>query len=129
MPICDCVWKIQTGTTSNNGREILLAVLGPGEIFGELSLFDPGPRTAIANAQTEATLLDLGHEVLRPCKTRWPGVVEALLQALAQRLRRTNENLSYLVFSDVPGRVAKALVELNENLAKKVHKVIMLSMI
>ena len=42
-----------------------------------------------------------------------------MLKALAQRLRRTNENLSDLVFSDVPGRVAKALVELNDKFGEK----------
>jgi CRP-like cAMP-binding protein len=111
--------KIKLGTTSNDGRENLLAVLGPGEMFGELSLFDPGPRTATATALTETTLLGLGHEALGPWLTGRPGVAQALLKALAQRLRRTNENLSDLVFSDVPGRVAKALVELNEKFGEK----------
>jgi len=111
--------KIKLGTTSNDGRESLLAVLGPGEMFGELSLFDPGPRTANATALTEITLLGLGHEALGPWLTGRPGVAQALLKALAQRLRRTNENLSDLVFSDVPGRVAKALVELNEKFGEK----------
>ena len=111
--------KIKLGTTSNDGRESLLAVLGPGEMFGELSLFDPGPRTATATALTETTLLGLGHEALGPWLKGRPGVAQALLKALAQRLRRTNENLSDLVFSDVPGRVAKALVELNEKFGEK----------
>jgi CRP-like cAMP-binding protein len=111
--------KIKLGTTSNDGRESLLAILGPGEMFGELSLFDPGPRTATATALTDTTLLGLGHEALNPWLTGRPGVAESLLKALAQRLRRTNENLSDLVFSDVPGRVAKALLELNEKFGEK----------
>ena len=88
--------------------------MGPGEMFGELSLFDPGPRTATATALTDATLLGLGHQALRPWLTGRPEVAESLLQALAQRLRRTNDALADLVFSDVPGRVAKALLDLGE---------------
>ena len=42
--------KLKLGTTSSDGRENLLSILGPGEMFGELSLFDPGPRTATATA-------------------------------------------------------------------------------
>ncbi len=104
--------KIKLGATSNDGRETLLAVLGPGEMFGELSLFDPGPRTATASALTDSRLLGLGHADLRPWLTGRPEVSLSLLQALAQRLRRTNEALADLVFSDVPGRVAKALLDL-----------------
>jgi len=106
--------KIKLGTASTDGRESLLAVLGPTEMFGELSLFDPGPRTATATAITDAEVLGLGHEALRPWLTGRPEVAESLLQALAQRLRRTNEAMSDLVFSDVPGRVAKALLDLGD---------------
>ncbi|KWW97456.1 Crp/Fnr family transcriptional regulator [Carbonactinospora thermoautotrophica] len=106
--------KIKLGRTSSDGRENLLAVLGPGEMFGELSLFDPGPRTATATALTESKLLGLGHEDLRPWLTGRPEVAEALLQAIARRLRRTNETMADLVFSDVPGRVAKALLDLSK---------------
>ena len=111
--------KIKLGTSSSDGRESLLAILGPGEMFGELSLFDPGPRTATATALTETTLLGLGHDALGPWLNGRTGVAQALLKALSQRLRRTNENLSDLVFSDVPGRVAKALLDLNEKFGEK----------
>ena len=104
--------KVKLGQTSTDGRESLLAVLGPGEVFGELSLFDPGPRTATATAVTDAVVIGLGHDNLRPWLAGRPEVAESLLQALAQRLRRTNEALADLVFADVPGRVAKQLLDL-----------------
>ena len=105
--------KIKLGRTSGDGRENLLAILGPGEMFGELSLFDPGPRTATATSVGECRLIGLGHEDLQPFLLRHPEVAQTLLHALARRLRRTNETLADLVFSDVPGRVAKALLDLS----------------
>ncbi len=106
--------KVKLGQTSVDGRESLLAVLGPGEMFGELSLFDPGQRTSTATALTDAVVLGLGNDQLRPWLAGRPEVATALLQALARRLRRTNEAMADLVFSDVPGRVAKALMDLGE---------------
>lgn len=104
--------KVKLGRTAADGRENLLAVLGPGEMFGELSLFDPGPRTATATAVTAATLHGLGHDDLEPLLKQRPEVAGRLLAALARRLRRTNEAMGDLVFRDVPGRVAKALLDL-----------------
>jgi CRP-like cAMP-binding protein len=104
--------KIKLGRTSSDGRENLVAVLGSGEMFGELSLFDPGPRTATATAVTDSKLIVLGHADLQPWLEGRPEVAAQLLMALAKRLRRTNEALADLVFSDVPGRVAKALLDL-----------------
>jgi CRP/FNR family transcriptional regulator, cyclic AMP receptor protein len=111
--------KIKLGTSSGDGRENLLSILGPGEMFGELSLFDPGPRTSTATAVTDAKLLSLGQEKLLPWLIENPKVSLQLLASLAQRLRRTNEAVGDLVFSDVPGRVAKALIDLGERFGKK----------
>ena len=105
--------KIKLGRSSNDGRENLLAILGPGEMFGELSLFDPGPRTATATAVAETQLIGLGHDNMQTFLANRPEVASTLLAALARRLRRTNETLADLVFTDVPGRVAKALLDLS----------------
>ena len=56
-----------------------------------------------------------------------PEVAKALLAALAQRLRRTNEHLADLVFTDVPGRVAKALLDLAERFGRPVENGVMVS--
>ena len=114
--------KLKLGTSSGDGRENLLSILGPGEMFGELSLFDPGPRTSTATAVTDAKLLSLGQEKLLPWLAENPKVSLQLLASLAQRLRRTNEAVGDLVFSDVPGRVAKALIDLGERFGKKTEE-------
>jgi len=111
--------KIKLGLTSPDGRENLLAILGPGQMFGELSFFDPGPRSATATAVTDAELKSLGHAVLSPVLVTHPGVAQALLNQLAGRLRRTNEVVGDLVFSDVPGRVAKALLDLASRFGRR----------
>ena len=110
--------KLKLGTSSGDGRENLLSILGPGEMFGELSLFDPGPRTSTATAVTDAKLLSLGHEKVIPWLKQHPEVSLQLLTRLSQRLRRTNEAVGDLVFSDVPGRVAKALIDLGDRFGK-----------
>jgi CRP/FNR family cyclic AMP-dependent transcriptional regulator len=106
--------KVKIGRQSADGRENLLSVMGPGDLFGELSLFDPGPRTATATAVTDASLLSLEHTALRPWLRARPEAGAMLLRVLARRLRRTNDNVADMVFTDVPGRVAKALLDLAE---------------
>lgn len=110
--------KVKLGRASGDGRENLLAVLGPGEMFGELSLFDPGPRNATATAVADTSLIALGSDDLLNWLTGRPEVARQLLRALARRLRRTNEAMADLVFSDVPGRVAKALLDLSERFGR-----------
>jgi CRP/FNR family transcriptional regulator len=106
--------KIKLTKAAPDGRENLLSVHGPGEMFGELSLFDPIPRTSGAVAVTVAELAGLAHDDMRRLLASRPDVAMQLLRALAQRLRRVNEVKADLVFTDVPGRVAKALLDLAE---------------
>ena len=113
----DCLYvvldgKIKLTRAAPDGRENLLSVIGPGEMFGELSLFDPRPRTASASAITDARLAALAHDKLLIWLTGRPEVALHLLRALAQRLRRANDVMADLVFTDVPGRVAKQLLDL-----------------
>ena len=106
--------KVKVGRRAADGRENMLSVMGPSDMFGELSLFDPGPRTATATVLTDARLASLAHSALRPWLNDRPEIAEQLLRVLARRLRRTNDALADLIFTDVPGRVAKALLELAE---------------
>jgi len=106
--------KMKLTKAAPDGRENLLSVHGPGEMFGELSLYDPVPRTSSANAVTQAELAGVAHDELRKFLATRPEVAMHMLQALAQRLRRINEVKADLVFTDVPGRVAKALLDLSD---------------
>src|SRR6516165_7820692 len=106
--------KIKLTRAAADGRENLISVLGPGEMFGELSLFDPRPRTSTASAVTDVTVAALAHDALRPWLLERPEVSMHMLQALARRLRRANDVTADLVFTDVPGRVAKNLLDLAE---------------
>ena len=112
----DCLYVVLEGKmkltrAAGDGRENLLSVIGPGEMFGELSLFDPRPRTSSASAVTDVTLAVLPHDSLLPLLRKRP--------ALVQRLRRANDVTADLVFTDVPGRVAKALLDLAERFGQQ----------
>src|SRR5918911_1065943 len=106
--------KIKVGRRAADGRQNLIALIGPSDMVGELSLFDPGPRTATATAVTDARLARLKKTSLRPWLNNRPEIAEQLLRVLARRLRRTNDALADLIFTDVPGRVAKQLLALSE---------------
>jgi CRP/FNR family transcriptional regulator, cyclic AMP receptor protein len=110
--------KVKLGRSGSAGRENLLAVLGPGQMFGELSLFDPGPRSSTATAVTSCEIRTLEHDELMSWLAGRPEVAQGLLGQLAARLRRANDVVADLVFSDVPGRVAKALLDLSSRFGR-----------
>ena len=88
-------------------------------MFGELSLFDPGPRTMTATAVAETQLLGLGHEslhafLLRPARGRPSRCSRRSPSGCAAPTR----HLADLVFTDVPGRVAKALLDLSDRFGR-----------
>jgi CRP/FNR family transcriptional regulator, cyclic AMP receptor protein len=104
--------KVKLGRRRPDGRSLLLAVVGPSDVFGDLAVFDPGPRMANAVALTKVRALAMDREVLRGLVVDHPEIADRLLRVLARRLRRTDHDLSDLIFTDVPGRVAKHLLRL-----------------
>ena len=104
--------KVKLGRRSSDGRENLVAIMGPADQFGELSLFDPGPRTATATVVTDARVARLPKAALQKWVQDRPQIAMQLLRVVARRLRRTNTMLADLIFVDVPGRVAKQLLQL-----------------
>lgn len=97
-----------------DGREAVMAVLGPGDVFGELSLFDDAPRSADATAIEDTELLSLNTRDVTEAIRTHPELGLALLRVLGRRLRHTNEALQDIAFFDVPGRVARRIADLAE---------------
>ncbi len=112
-------YVITTGTVKisayhPDGREAVMAVLGPGDVFGELSLFEQSPRSADAAAIEDTQLLSLDSASVTNAITSHPQLGLSLLRVLGRRLRLTNEALQDIAFFDVPGRVARRLADLAE---------------
>ncbi len=113
--------KVKLTRTSSDGREVLVRVQGPGDMFGELAMFDPTYRTSNASAVTDARLAAIDHDDLRAVLLDRPAIALLLLRELAQRLRIITDANTNLIFTDVPGRVAKALLELADKFGTQQH--------
>ena len=103
---------VKVVVTSEEGEEMVLVTLGPGEALGELAVVDGGPRSASAEALEPTSALLITRPVLLELAARDPTLTEALLRALGGLLRRLTEQASDLVFLDLPGRMAKLLAVL-----------------
>jgi CRP/FNR family transcriptional regulator, cyclic AMP receptor protein len=92
------------------GREIILADLPAGELFGEIALLDGKPRSANATALTKCELLVLERRDFLPFLERSPAACLNLMQLLCARIRRSDERMSEIAFFDLPVRLARALM-------------------
>ncbi|MEP7001248.1 MAG: Crp/Fnr family transcriptional regulator [bacterium] len=115
----DSLYILRTGRVKvvligEDGREVILGVLGAGAHFGELALIDDQPRSAHVIAMEDSQLLILRREDFRRRVDANPSVAWGLLQELSRRLRRADEKIGGLVLLDVPGRIARLLLDLSE---------------
>lgn len=102
--------RVKVVARAADGNELTLTVIGPGGVFGELSVADAGPRSADAETIEECQLLFVPREEFWGICSRVPTVAQALAGSLAATLRRLTEAASDLVFLDLPRRVAKVLL-------------------
>ncbi|MCW8857135.1 MAG: cAMP-activated global transcriptional regulator CRP [Kangiella sp.] len=97
----------------DEGRELVLAYLNPGDFFGEMGLFtDDHDRTAWVRTKTECEVAEISYDKYRQLTRENPDVLFRLATQLATRLRKTSRKVGDLAFLDVTGRVAHALLEL-----------------
>jgi CRP/FNR family cyclic AMP-dependent transcriptional regulator len=106
--------RVKVVLIGEDGREVILGVLGVSEHFGELALIDDRPRSAHVIAMDDSHLLVLRREDFRKRVESSPAVAWSLLTELSRRLRRADEKIGGLVLLDVPGRIARLLLDLSE---------------
>jgi len=104
--------RIKITTLAPDGREAFVAIVGPGQVFGELSLFESQQRTADARAMEPTVIHALAHDDFRPYVAAHPEVAWELLKVLVQMVRRQDQAIQDMVFLDVGGRVARRLLDL-----------------
>ena len=93
-------------------RESVVALMEPDDLFGEMSMLDNGPRSAMARALEPTTVLAIPFEPILAMFDQYPKLLWNVTRMLAQRIRVTDEALADSVFLDVTGRTAKRLLEL-----------------
>ncbi len=107
--------RVRICAYSAGGREVVLNVIGPGEVFGEIAMIDGGERTADAFAMEVTELLVLSRRDFMPFLTQNPSVCVKLLEVMCRRLRWTSEQLEDVNFLDLRSRLAKRLLYLTDH--------------
>jgi CRP/FNR family cyclic AMP-dependent transcriptional regulator len=105
--------KVKIGC-SRKGMQNLFIVMGPSDVFGELAILDPAPRTSTATTITNVHAVSMDREALRACVNEHPEIAQQMMRMLARRVRSTTDKIADLIFTDVHGRVAKQLLLLTQ---------------
>ncbi len=111
--------RIETGTAA--GGRLTLNVLGPGDLFGEIALFDGQPRTADAIAAETSELFTVRRSDFLAYLEREPRVTLRLLEMLCQRIRWVSDRMEEAVLLPLHARLARRLCMLAEDFGSEVH--------
>jgi CRP-like cAMP-binding protein len=101
-------------TSDSRGREVILAVLQPGDYVGEMSLIDNEPHSATVRAEVQTDILVLGRADFSRCLPESSSLSYAILRGLVARLRNADRQIESLALLDVYGRVARSLLDMAE---------------
>jgi CRP/FNR family transcriptional regulator, cyclic AMP receptor protein len=115
--------SVRIGVNSVDGRGIVLAILHPGEVFGEIALLDGKDRTADAVAMTACSIAVLSRRDILDFLERYPAGWSYVVSVLCDRLRKTDEHLAEVALLQIPVRLAKALLRvMADDPQAKLHK-------
>ncbi|WP_373974834.1 Crp/Fnr family transcriptional regulator [Chitinibacter sp. SCUT-21] len=107
--------RLKVMRSNTEGRELTLAILEAGEVFGELAMLDGGPRTATIEALEDCELLVLQRATVDQYLNAHPLVMRSMIQTLCERLRSADELVQDTLFLPLPQRLAKVLRQLAQN--------------
>ena len=101
--------------SDSEGKEVILAVLGSGEFFGEMSLIDDAPRSASIITLESCDFMALNKDSFKSMLMQSPEVCMQIMRGLVKRLREADKKIETLALLDVYGRVARVLLDFSEN--------------
>ncbi|MBI5108665.1 MAG: Crp/Fnr family transcriptional regulator [Rhodocyclales bacterium] len=107
--------SLKVQVSDEDGREVILSKLGPGELFGEMGVLDDHPRSATVLAVESSQVVVMGKADFKQCLVDNPDVSLFIMRNLTKRLRMADRNIESLALLDVYGRVARLLLESAEN--------------
>lgn len=105
--------SIKISNRASDGKDAVLNLISPGQIFGEIALLDGQPRTADAAAVTDCHLMVIDRRDFIPLLSDHPETALKLIELLCSRLRHTSEQVEDTMFLNLPGRLAKTLLWLS----------------
>lgn len=114
--------KVKISHASADGHEAVLAILGAGDFFGELALFDDSPRSATAEAIEDTETLTLHRDEFLNFMDHNPVFAHHVLTVLARRIRHLNKQISDIFFLDLPARLARTLLHLADQHGRRTPK-------
>ncbi len=106
--------RLKVMMSDDEGREVILAMLGPTEFFGEMGLIDDRPRSASVVAIEACELLTLYKRDFKNCLAENFEMTMTVMRGLVKRLREADQKIGSLALMDVYGRVARLLSEMSE---------------
>ena len=104
--------KVRVMLPSDDGKDIVLNTIRPGEVVGEMALLDGRPRSADAVALTDGRIMTLDRREVLPLLEAHPKLALAVIEVLCDRLRRTSTQVEELMFQPLEVRLARALLRL-----------------
>ena len=105
---------VKISISSPEGRNAILNLIGPGEVFGDIAVLDGQARTADAIANTNCEIYVIDRRDFLPFVRSQPALAMKFIELLCGRLRRTSEQVEQLILQNLPGRLASALLGLTE---------------
>jgi CRP/FNR family cyclic AMP-dependent transcriptional regulator len=105
---------VKISITSAGGRSAILNLIGPGEIFGEMSVLDGQPRSADATANTNCEIFVIDRREFLPFLRGQPALAMKFIELLCTRIRWTSDQVEQVILQNLPGRLASALIRLTE---------------